>query len=39
LCKSKIAVDAEIFYFDTNLNVVGVADTKVLKLPGANKGD
>jgi len=38
-CKSKIAVDAEVFYFDSNLNVVGVADTKVVKLPGANKGD
>ena len=38
-CRSKIAVDAEIFYFDSNLNVVGVADTKVVKLPGANKGD
>src|SRR5262245_2551889 len=37
-CKSKIGVDAEIFYFDSNLNVVGVADAKVLRLPGANKG-
>ena len=31
-------MDAEIFYFDSNLNVVGVADAKVLRLPGANKG-
>jgi hypothetical protein len=29
-CKSKIAVDADIF--DSNLNVVGVADTKILEL-------
>lgn len=38
-CKNKIAVDAKVFYFNSNFDVVGVADSKVFKLPGANKGD
>jgi hypothetical protein len=38
-CRTRIAVDARIYYFTSSGEVAGVADLKVIKLPAANKGE
>src|SRR5262245_46898526 len=38
-CRGTVAVDARIYYFDTEFQVSGVADLKLVKLPLGNKGE
>ena len=38
-CRGTVAVDARVYYFDGEFQVQGVADLKLVKFPGGNKGD
>jgi hypothetical protein len=38
-CRTRIAVDARLYYSTSTGEVAGLADLKVIKLPGANKGE
>jgi len=38
-CRGTVAVDARVYYFDTDFQVLGVADLKLVKLPAGNKGE